>query len=78
MTGFFEESVGVRSATRLVMIWLTVLASLLVVTLIVYVLYEMVHKQPIDQFVILAIVGGIGAVVLNGAVAIVKRNGGEP
>lgn len=79
MTGFFEESQGVRSMTRLLMFGLLILAGVVVVVIAFYVLYCLRHTPPlpIDQYVILALVAALGALVLNGAVAIAKRNGGD-
>jgi membrane protein DedA with SNARE-associated domain len=81
MTGFFEETRGVKSMTRLVMFLLTLLASLLVGVIAFYVGYQITRKPTaaaVDWQVIGAIVGGITAVVLNGVVAIRYRSMGQP
>jgi hypothetical protein len=73
VTGFFEESEGVRSMSRLAIFVLLLLAAALVGAIVGYVFYV---PTPSDA-VILALVAALTAVVFNGAVAIIKRNGGE-
>jgi hypothetical protein len=72
-TGFFEESPGVRSMTRLTIAWLMLLASALVATACWYV----VEGPPEHKVEVL---GGIGAILLTitvkAVVAIRNRNGG--
>ena len=72
MIGFFEESQGVRSMTRLAIFWTLVLASLVVAVIAVYAL----RGSP-NATVISALVGALGALVLKGCVAIINRNGGD-
>lgn len=72
MTGFFEESPGVRSMTRLAIFALLLLAASLVGTTVAYVL-----RGTPDAAVIAALTGALTAVVGGGAVAIIKRNGSE-
>lgn len=70
MTRFLEESPGVWSMTRLAILWLLILATALVGTMILYVLCYM-HPDA-------AVLGTLGvalsAVVYKGAVAIKNRN----
>lgn len=72
MTGFFEESPGVRSMTRLVL-FITIIAALLVV--IATCGYLVFVKEP-KSSAIVAMTGMLAALVANGVVAIIKRNGG--
>jgi hypothetical protein len=69
MAGFFEESAGVRSMTRLVMFILTLLSAVVTGAIVVYVF----RCEKVEPEVILALVGALGALVLNGVVAIAKR-----
>lgn len=73
--GFLEQSPGNKSSTRLIAVWLTGLATVLVGTIVFYVVYSLTRKPalPLDQYIILALVAGLTAVVLNGAVAIINR-----
>ena len=68
MIGFLEESEGVKSSTRLFAAVLLVLTAVVTATMCVYVL----RKDP-SAAVITALVGALGALVAQGAVAIVKR-----
>lgn len=70
-TGFFEESPGVFSMTRLAIFMLLVLAGALVGVIGAYILRL---GKDADATVVAALVGGITALVLNGIVAIVKRH----
>jgi hypothetical protein len=72
--GFLEESKGVRSMTRLSIGWLLTLTSALVATIAWYVVHMGEKANPL---VVTALVGGLTALVLNGIVAVIKRNGGE-
>lgn len=58
--------------TRLAIFWLLILATMLVAGIIAYVLLN----KAADAAIVAALVGGLTAVVLNGAVAIIRRNGG--
>lgn len=71
MIGFLEESEGVRSMTRLTIAVLLTLTSIVVGVLCWYVL----HAQTLSAAVIGALAGVVSALVLNGAVAIINRNG---
>ena len=70
-TGFLEESPGVRSMARLTIAVLLALTTAVVGTLLWYVITK--DRQPA---VIAALTSAIGALVLNGIVAIYKRNSG--
>jgi hypothetical protein len=70
MTGFFEESAGVRSMSRLAIGWLLGLATVIVGVVVFYV----VKVRPVDAAVIGALGAVLGAVVYHGAVAIKNRN----
>lgn len=72
MIGFLEESDGVRSMTRLAIAVLLALTAAIVGVTCWYVV-----KQSPDAAVLAALAGIIGALVVNGIVAIAKRNGGE-
>lgn len=69
MTGFFEESKGVRSMTRLALGWLLLLASLVVGTACWYVL----HCKP-EASILLALVSMLTVLVVKGIFAIKNRN----
>ena len=71
VTGFFEESPGVRSMTRFAIFVLLLLTAAVVATVCAYVL-----KGKPDAAIVAALTGVVTALVLNGAVAIIKRNGG--
>lgn len=73
MTGFLEESEGVRSMTRLAILILCVLVVAVVGTICWYVL----HTDAPTADVILALAAVLAALVLNGIVAIVKRGDGD-
>jgi hypothetical protein len=70
--GFLEESSGVRSMTRLAIGVLLVLTSLVVIATCWYVV-----KGAPNAGVVGALAGVIGALVLNGIVAIAKRGHAE-
>jgi hypothetical protein len=70
LTGFFEESAGVRSMTRLAIGWLLVLATVIVGVVVYYV----VKVRPVDAAVVAALATTLGAVVYHGAVAVKNRN----
>lgn len=72
MTHFLEESPGVWSMSRLA---IGVLLGLAVAFVAAIIKYTFTAPSP-DAGVIAALVGGLVAVVLNGAVAIINRNGG--
>lgn len=69
--GFLEEGPGVRSMTRLVMLVLSLLTAGVVGTICVYVL----RSASPDAQVVLGLAGVLGALVLNGIVAIARRGG---
>lgn len=71
--GFLEESAGVRSMTRLALLILLILAAIVVCATCAYVL----HTEKPEAAIVIGLTGMLGALVLNGVVAIVKRNGGE-
>lgn len=71
-TGFFEESPRVFSMTRLAIGVLLGCVSVVVLTTCWYVV-----KRTPDAAVLGALAGIIGALVLNGIVAIAKRHGGD-
>jgi hypothetical protein len=73
MTGFLEESAGVRSMTRLAIAALLVCTGAVVAVICLYVL----RGNP-DAGVLAALAGILGALVINGIVAIAKRSGAEP
>lgn len=72
--GFFEESPGVRSSTRLIMF---ILAACVVALTGATCWYLVRPKMAPDASVISAMALLIGALVLNGIVAIRNRNSGE-
>lgn len=72
LVSFLEESPGVMSSTRLIAITLTVFVGVIVMTIREYVL-----KGDPSAAVITALAGVMIELILHGAVAIVKRNGGE-
>jgi hypothetical protein len=72
MTGFFEESEGVRSMTRLTIFLVTLLIAAVVATACVYVL----RGKP-DAAVVAAIGGLLLTLVAKGVVAIINRNSGS-
>ena len=72
-TGFLEEAPRVRSVSRLTILILALLTAEVVNTVCWYVIKTV---KP-DSSVVLALSAVIGALVLNGIVALVKRNGGE-
>ncbi len=71
MTGFFEESVGVRSMTRFVMFALIVLAALIVASTCVYLLKQ---GKDASASVILAMATFLGVVAVKAIYAIKNRN----
>lgn len=73
-TGFLEESPGVRSMSRLAIGACLVLAGAVVALLWCYVWWT---RAAASAGVIAAIVAALTALVLNGAVALAKRNGGD-
>lgn len=68
--GFLEERDGVRSATRLVMVGLLGLAGCVTLTLCAYVLFVPSPSASIAGY----LTGALATLVVNGAVAIVKRS----
>jgi hypothetical protein len=75
--GFLDESEGVRSSTRLFGLILLALTAVLVATIPLYVVLAFRCKVEISALVIGAIVGGIAPLVVQGLVAIAKRNGSD-
>jgi hypothetical protein len=71
-TGFLEESPGVRSMARLAILACLLFALVFVALIVWYVLVQ----RPVESRIVVALTGALTAVVLNGAVAIIKRNGG--
>lgn len=69
MIGFFEESEGVRSMTRLTIAWLMVLATAVIGTVCYYVL-----KGKPESAVLMALGGILLTLVVKGIVAIRSRN----
>lgn len=76
-TGFLEESPGVRSMTRLTILVLLLLTGAIVGVTCWYVVKGTPKGSAPDAAVLGALAGIIGALVLNGVVAIVKRHGGD-
>jgi hypothetical protein len=72
VTGFFEESPGVRSMARLTIFSLGLQTAAIVATICTYVL-----RGKAEQGVVAALAGVLAALVANGIVAIVKRGTGE-
>jgi hypothetical protein len=70
MTGFFEESEGVHSMTRLTIFLLTWCTIALTGALCWYLLF----RHP-EASVIVAVGGVLITLVIHGSVAIVNRNG---
>jgi hypothetical protein len=70
MTGFLEESPGVKSMTRLAIAWLLGLATVIVGLVVFYVL----KVRPIDAAVLGGLAVLLGGVVWHGAVAVKSRN----
>lgn len=73
MTGFLEESPGVWSSTRLFAAVLLALAAIVVGLVVWYV----VSVRPTVANVIYALSAVLGALVIQGVVAIMKRGGGD-
>lgn len=71
MTGFLEESAGVRSMARLTVL----IACLLSAAVVATVCYVAIHKP--DAAVIGALGGVLLTLVAKGAVAIINRNSGD-
>jgi hypothetical protein len=78
MTGFLEESAGVRSVTRLIAVIITLLAVVIVGLIVWYVVASVLHAKSPDAGVLAALGGILAAVVAHGAVAIIRRGTGEP
>ena len=72
LRSFLEESPGVNSSTRLIALTLTGYAGVVVWAVVWY----LHHADRPEAAVIGALAVVLGALVLNGIVAIVKRNGG--
>ena len=72
MTGFFEESKGTWSMTRLTIFLIT----LCIMALVGSVCYYLIKGKP-DAAVIAAVGGIMLTLVAKGAVAILNRNSGE-
>lgn len=72
MTGFLEESPGVRSMARLAILILSILTAAVVAVICIYAL----RPSP-DAEVVGALAGVLAALVLNGIVALAKRGSGE-
>ena len=72
MIGFLEESEGVKSMTRLTVLWMSVLASAIVGTTCYCVL-----KGKITEGIVLALGGMLLTIVAKGATAIITRNPAE-
>lgn len=70
MTGFFEESPGVRSMSRLSIGWLLGLTTAVIGALVFYV----VKVRPVEAGVITAFGVPLGALVWHGIVSIKNRN----
>jgi uncharacterized BrkB/YihY/UPF0761 family membrane protein len=75
--GFLEESPGVRSSTRLFAAILLALAAVVVGVIAWYVIYPTVRNHAVDSSVVGTLAGVLGALVLQGVVAIMKRGGGD-
>jgi hypothetical protein len=71
--GFLEESTGVRSMTRLAILWLLVLTTAVVAVACWYLL----RTHPPDAAVLGALATVLGALVYKGAVAIKNRNAAD-
>lgn len=73
MTGYTEESPGVRSMSRLSILLLTICAMVIVAATSVYVL-----RSPDPSAAVIAAMGGLlTPIVVQGAVAIIKRGQGD-
>ena len=72
MTGFLEETPGVKSSTRLIALWCIALASVIVAAILVY-----VFRRAPDSAILSLLVALVGTFVIHGAVAIVNRNAGD-
>ena len=71
--GFLEESPGVKSSTRLFAAILLALAAVVVALIVWYVM----HTKVPDASVIGGLAGVLGALVVQGVVAIMRRNGDD-
>lgn len=69
LVGFLEESAGVRSATRLIMVGLLVLAGCVTISLCAYVLFVPNPTAGIAA----TLAGALATLVIHGAVAVAKR-----
>jgi hypothetical protein len=67
--GFLEESAGVRSATRLIMVGLLGLAGCVTLSLCAYVLFVPSPSAGIAA----TLAGALATLVIHGAVAVSKR-----
>lgn len=67
--GFLEESAGVSSATRLIMVGLLGLAGCVTLTLCAYVLISSAPSAGIAA----TLAGALATLVIHGAVAVAKR-----
>ena len=74
MTGFLEESAGVKSSTRLYALLLIITGCVVALGLLAYIL---ISRKDASAAVITAGIGIITALVASGAVAIIKRGTGE-
>ncbi len=69
--GYLEESEGVKSSTRLSIVWLLALATTVVGGLITYIFFA---KEKVQAEVIGAFGVPLGAIVWHGIVAVKNRN----
>ena len=72
MAGFFEEENGDRSMTRLTIFALVLCIAAVVATTCVYVL----HSAKPDAAIVGGLAGVLGALVLKGIVAIIRKDAG--
>jgi hypothetical protein len=76
VTGYLEESPGVKSSTRLIGVGLLALTAITVVVNAWYVVYSVLHKIAPDAAFEGAIAVFAGATCYQGCVAISKRGDG--
>jgi biotin transporter BioY len=75
--GFFDESVGVKSSSRLIVAVLIGVVILLALTIVGLVVYSLPHDKKIDPEVIIAI-GGVMVPIATTAVMVHKNRDSHP
>ena len=75
--GFFEESTGVKSSSRLIVAVLIAVVILLALTIVWIVVYSLPHDKNINPEVIIAI-GGVMVPIATTAVMVHKNRDSHP